>query len=280
MSAKAKLQPVQIKAFQAQIWAFYKVSGRHKLPWRKTKKPYKIVVSEVMLQQTQVSRVLKKYPQFLKVFPTVEFLAKAPLSEIIKVWQGMGYNRRARYLRDTAQKIMSDHKGQVPKTKDELLSLPGIGHYTANAILAFAHNEPCVFIETNIRRVFIHHFFTNKRGIGSKISDKEILPLIEATLNIKNPREWYYALMDYGAHLPKITHRNPNTQSKHYAKQSVFKGSLRELRGKIIRTLSNESKTLLRLKNICNNDPRIKEALDALIKERLIKYEKRKYQLA
>jgi len=229
-----------------------------------------------MLQQTQVSRVLEKYPEFLKKFPTVETLANAPLAEVLRVWQGMGYNRRARYLRESAQKILNDHRGQVPKDERALLSLPGVGHYTANAILAFAHNEPRIFIETNIRRVYISHFFENR----SEVSDKEILTTVEQTLDTKNPREWYYALMDYGAHLPKVARKNSNTQSKHYTKQSTFKGSLRELRGKIIRALSDSPKSLRTLKVTCNNDSRTKEALDSLVKDALVKYEKRKYQLA
>lgn len=235
-----------------------------------------------MLQQTQVGRVIGKYVEFLKVFPSIDVLANASLAEVLRIWQGMGYNRRARYLHDAAQKIVNEHKGRVPRIEQELRALPGIGHYTANAIITFAHNEPRVFIETNIRRVFIHHFFRLQLGgLASKlVSDKEILPFVEATLDTGNPREWYYALMDYGAHLPKIARGNPNRQSKHYVRQSAFKGSLRELRGKIVRTLAEEPATFIALKWEYSNEPRTKEALDALIKDRLIKYEKRKYQLA
>lgn len=266
----------RIKVFQKLVWDFYHKKGRHDLPWRKTKDPYKILVSEVMLQQTQVARVREKYPEFLKKFPTVRTLAQAPLAEVLRVWQGMGYNRRAKYLYDAARVITHTHKGRVSRTEAELRALPGVGHYTANAILAFAHNEPRVFIETNIRRVYIHHFFKNKRGV----SDKKILKLVEETLDTKNPREWYYALMDYGAHLPKIVRKNPNTQSEHYTKQSTFKGSLRELRGKIIRALAEKPATLSALRLMCNNDIRIQAALDVLIKDKLVKYEKKKYQLA
>lgn len=276
MTTKAhKLDISEIRAFQAQIWAFYGHSGR-KLPWRNTQNPYKILVSEVMLQQTQVSRVLEKYPEFLKIFPTVNALAKAPLSDVLRTWQGMGYNRRAKYLHDAARTIVHEHKGRVPKTEQELLSLPGIGRYTANAVLAFAHNEPRVMIETNIRRVYIHQFFENKNDV----SDKNILSLVEATLDTKNSREWYYALMDYGSLLPKITKVNSNIQSKHYTKQSTFKGSLRELRGKIIRKLSNGAQTRQALNRVCGNDPRTKVALAGLISDKLIKYEKGKYTLA
>lgn len=276
MAKQPKLSPAQVKAFQAQIWAFYGHSGRQNLPWRQTKNPYKIMVSEVMLQQTQVSRVLEKYPQFLRVFPTVDILAKANLSEVLRVWQGMGYNRRGLALKRMAEKVMTNFKGKVPRKRHDLESLPGVGPYTAGAVRAFAFNEPEIFIETNIRRIYIHHFFNNKKGI----SDNEIMPLVEATLDSENPREWYGALMDYGSHLPKIAKKNSNTQSKHYMRQSMFKGSLRELRGKIIRTLGKESQTLVSLKRSCDNDNRIKEALDSLIKDGLINYEKRKYQLA
>ena len=276
MSQSPKLPKSKITAFQAQIWAFYTASGRHNLPWRKTKNPYKIIVSEVMLQQTQVSRVLEKYPEFLKMFPDIESLAKSPLSEVLHVWQGMGYNRRALALKRIAEEVIVKYNGKIPRTRAELQTLHGIGPYTAGAICTFAYNKPEIFIETNIRRIFIHHFFAESR----EVSDKEILPFVEATLDTKNPREWYYALMDYGAHLPKITKTNSNKQSKHYLKQSTFKGSLRELRGKIIRVLNGGASTLPSIEKISNNDPRTKEALEALKKDGLIKYEKRKYQLA
>lgn len=280
MTRSPNPSPAEIQAFQAQIWAFYGHSGRHNLPWRKTKNPYKILVSEVMLQQTQVSRVLEKYPQFLKKFPTVDTLAKASLSEVLKVWQGMGYNRRALALKRMAEQILNVHKGKIPRSRSELESLPGVGPYTAGAVRAFAFNEAEVFIETNIRRIFIHHFFQLGNETSKLVSDKEISPLVEATLDTKNPREWYYALMDYGAHLPKVARKNSNTQSKHYTKQSKFTGSLRELRGKIIRALGSNPESLVALKKVCDDDPRTKEALEALTKDKLIKYEKRKYQLA
>jgi A/G-specific adenine glycosylase len=169
---------------------------------------------------------------------------------------------------------------KAPKSVAALIeafeALPGIGPYTAGAIRAFAFDEPEVFIETNIRRVFIHQFFGDQEGIG----DKEILPLVEATLDRRQPREWYWALMDYGAQLPKLVQKNPNTQSKHYTKQSAFKGSLREMRGKIIRVLSEGSGTLVAIRRMCADDERTKETLGALIKDGLVHYEKRIYQLA
>lgn len=229
-----------------------------------------------MLQQTQVARVREKYPEFLKAFPNVRALAEAPLSRVLTVWQGMGYNRRARFLRDAAQMILREHSGRIPKTERELRALPGVGHYTANAVMTFAWNEPRVFIETNIRRIFIHHFFNDRRDVH----DNEIMPLVEQTLDHKDPREWYYALMDYGAHLPKVARINPNIKSEHYTKQSTFKGSLRELRGKIIRALTTKPHSLVALKKSCDNNPRTKEALVALAKDELIVHEKRTYRLA
>ncbi|MHB1118183.1 MAG: HhH-GPD family protein, partial [Minisyncoccota bacterium] len=198
------------------------------------KNAYKILISEVMLQQTQVARVLEKYPEFLQVFPTIKTLADAPLAQVLAVWQGMGYNRRALALKRLAEEIVAKHQGKIPNDRAELESLPGIGSYTAGAVRAFAFNKPEVFIETNIRRVFIHHFFGDKRGVN----DKEIFPLIERTLDCARVREWYWALMDYGAHLPKITETNPNRKSRHYTRQKPFEGSHRQLRGKMLKLLS------------------------------------------
>lgn len=271
-----KLPEDKVRAFQAEIWGFYERSGRHSLPWRKTRNAYKIMVSEIMLQQTQVARVLEKYPEFLKRFPRVETLAEASLSEVLISWQGLGYNRRAQYLWKSAQQIMSAHSGRIPKNYSGLRELYGFGDYTANAVLTFVHNEPRAFIETNIRRVFIHHFFNERGGV----SDAEILPLVEATIYKENPREWYYALMDYGAQLPRLAQGNANTQSKHYVRQSAFKGSLRELRGKVIRFLSTGAKSLREIQQLSGDDPRTKEVVVALQKEKFIVYEKRKYKLA
>jgi A/G-specific adenine glycosylase len=191
------------------------------------------VVSEIMLQQTQAPRVIKKFESFMKRFPDWNSLAKAPTIEVLKEWQGLGYNRRALNLQRLAQSI----NGKLPNTYEELLELPGIGPNTAGSVLAFAFNIPHPFIETNIRTVFIHFFFKNSRG---KVHDKKLMPLIEEALrdkrNQKNPREWYYALMDYGCYL-KQTEINPSRKSKHHVKQSKFKGSNRELRSHILKLI-------------------------------------------
>ena len=233
----AKKVSKTILSFQKLVWQYYKKEGRS-LPWRKTKDPYFIMVSEFMLQQTQVGRVVDKYSAFIKKFPTIQKLAKAPLSDVIILWQGLGYNRRAKYLHDAAKQIVEKYKGVVPHRESELTALPGIGVYTARAIGAFAFSQPSVVIETNIRSVFIYHFFKTKE----KVSDKELLPLIQESLDMKNPREWYFALMDYGTHI-KQNHGSLVGKSLHFVKQKPFKGSEREVRGKIVRLLVKKSLT-------------------------------------
>jgi A/G-specific adenine glycosylase len=205
------------------------------MPWRETTDPYQILVSEIMLQQTQVERVLKKFPEFIRSFPDFGTLAAAPLADILAVWQGMGYNRRAIALQKCAIRVMQDYQGRVPDDSETLATFPGIGRATAGSIAAFAFNIPVVFIETNIRRVFIHFFFPASATVG----DTEILPLVEQTLYRKNPRIWYWALMDLGASL-KNSVSNPNRRSAHYSRQSPFIGSDRKIRGSILRILLEE----------------------------------------
>lgn len=219
---------MNILEFKKTIWSHYKQNKRN-LPWRKTRDPYKILVSEIMLQQTQSYRVEPKYKSFLEKFPTVEMLAKARLHVVLQEWQGLGYNRRALYLKKCAETLVKKYSGKFPKDLNTLLELPGIGKATAGDIMAFAWNIPTVFIETNIRSVFIHFFF---KGI-EQVSDKEILSLVEKTLDAKNPREWYWALFDYGVLLKKTG--NPNKKSIHYAKQTKFIGSFRQKRAQVLR---------------------------------------------
>lgn len=237
------------------------------MPWRGEKDPYKVLVSEIMLQQTQVSRVTEKYQEFLCAFPTILSLSVASLSQVLRAWQGLGYNRRARFLHECAKDVMKSHKGNIPRDYESLLSLPGIGKGTAGSLSAFAFNLPVVFIETNIRRIYIHHFFSQQEVV----SDKELLPLIEQTVDIKNPREWYYALMDYGAYL-KSQVPNPNKKSKHYTKQSKFEGSNREVRGAIVKYLSQNVKTNKRTLHIKLGFEQVgfEYALHSLVKEGLV----------
>ena len=217
--------------FRNTVYDYYARHGRD-LPWRRASEPYRILVSEIMLQQTQVSRVLTKYDLFLRHFPTVFALAKAPLYKVIAAWQGLGYNRRALALKRLAQAVVSHYAGKIPERLEELQLLPGIGKATAGAICAFAFNQPAVFIETNIRSVFIHHFF---KGCAH-VDDDELLPYVERELDRRNPRRWYSALMDYGVYL-KEQNPNPSRKSSHYVKQSPFQGSDRQVRGQIIKIL-------------------------------------------
>jgi len=221
----------KIRAFRVKIRAHYRRHAR-KMPWRETRDPYRILVSEIMLQQTQVDRVRAIYASFLGAFPDVAALASAPLERVIAAWQGLGYNRRAVALHRCACIIEREHRGSIPDDTAALDALPGIGAATAAAIRAFAFDAPVVFIETNIRRVFIHEFFSGREAVA----DAELLPLIAAALDRGSPREWYYALMDYGSALARRV-PNPNRRSRSYTRQSRFEGSDRQLRGAILRAL-------------------------------------------
>ncbi|MDH4232575.1 MAG: A/G-specific adenine glycosylase, partial [Nitrospirota bacterium] len=262
------LTPQTIRAFQGLVYEHYSGNARTLLPWRKTRNSYRILVSEIMLQQTQVERVLGKYKVFIRTFPDFLSLANAPLSDILKVWQGLGYNRRAVALKKIALAVMEENRGRLPVKQEELLRLPGIGRYTASAILTFAGNQPHIFIETNIRRIFIHFFFRDRETV----SDAEILPLIEKTLDYGNPREWYYALMDYGAVLKK-TIENPNRKSARYRRQSPFHGSNRQLRGLIIKALiRNPGISQKKLVKQIGSDPeKTEKNLSLLLKEGFLK---------
>ena len=223
--------------FQKMIYAYFK-NNRRDFPFRKEISPYNVLVSEIMLQQTQTGRVAEKYLEFKEEFPDFLSLSNAPNEKLLKVWQGMGYNRRALALKQIAKTVITDFNGNLPDSVDILKTFPQIGHNTASSIVAFAYNKPSIFIETNIRRVYIYYFFPKKKHIN----DKDILPIVENTVDKDNPREWYYALMDYGVMLKK-THPELNKRSSHYRKQSPFKDSNRQIRGKILKILTSESLT-------------------------------------
>ena len=251
--------------FQQTVWDYYHEHGRD-LPWRNPEPdgsydPYKIMVSEVMLQQTQAARVIPKYHEFLMRFPTAHQLAAAPLADVLVAWSGLGYNRRAKFLWQASQQIGE----RFPDTIQGLTALPGVGINTAGAILAYAHNQPVVFIETNIRSVYIHHFFADR----DDIHDKELTSLVADTLDREHPREWFWALMDYGVYL-KATIGNSSRSSKHYAKQSTFQGSKRQIRGQVIKWLTLSPSTLRELKAGITDD-RVQAVVDDLIHEELIR---------
>ena len=222
-------------SFRRIVWHYGKIQGRNNLPWRKTRNPYRVLVSEVMLQQTQVSRVVPLYRTFLKKFPSLRALARAELAEVLTAWQGLGYNRRAKMLLEAAQILVAErHGGVVPRDPSLLETLPGIGRYSARAVSVFAFNEEYVFVETNVRTAVLHHFFPRRRVV----QDKEIEALLLCMLPKNRAREWYGALMDYGAYL-KRRGVHLNKQSAHYHTQKSFTGSPRQARGALLRALTD-----------------------------------------
>lgn len=260
--------------FKKIVWSYYKKNKRF-MPWREDTSGYSVFVSEIMLQQTQVLRVLEKYPQFMKAFPTFSSLANSNTKKLLSIWQGMGYNRRALYLQKGAQIICKEYYCKLPDDPDELDKLPGIGQATARAMCVFAFNKSFSYIETNIRRIYIHHYFADK----VEVPDEDLFPIVERTLDRKSPREWYWALMDYGSYLGNQID-NPNRQSKHYQKQQKFKGSLREVRGKILKMLLKKTYSKEELEQYYNQDKRLFVALSQLEKEGFIKEEEGQYIIA
>jgi A/G-specific adenine glycosylase len=304
-----------IERFRERVWEFYRDHGRD-LPWRREVTPYGVFVSEIMLQQTQVARVLARWGRWLKRFPDFEALAAASVAEVLAEWQGMGYNRRALWLKAAAGMVMGEFGGELPQDPEVLVRLPGVGPNTAESVAAFAYGWPSVFVETNIRRVFIHHFGElaplllapehpasvrrtpsvssgeavaepapgSQQGVPAPlpasypervISDAQLRPLIEAALDRESPREWYWALMDYGADLAKRV-PNPNRRSKHYNVQSKFEGSVRQLRGEVLRRLLAGPKTMVELGM---EDERLPMVLAALVKEGFVTREGQMYVL-
>jgi A/G-specific adenine glycosylase len=272
-----EITPQEIRHFRRVIYQYYRKHGRNNLLWRNTDNPYHILVSEIMLQQTQVERVMGKYEQFIAAFPDFSSLSSATLREVLAVWQGMGYNRRAAALKNSAHIVMAEFGGMLPPSVDVLVKLPGIGKTTAAAIAAFAFHQPTVFIETNIRSVFIHFFFKDR----DDVRDAEILPLIEKTLDASDPREWYYALMDYGVMLKKY-YENPGRRSAHHQKQSPFKDSNRQLRGMILNTmLAHPNISLKEMTGKLDSDPeRIEAGLLQLQEEGFVKKKGKGFSIA
>jgi A/G-specific adenine glycosylase len=263
-----------------KVWAYYDAHGRHDLPWRKTKDAYKIMVSEIMLQQTQVDRVRPFYKELLEQFPTIGALAAAPLGDVLRAWQGLGYNRRAKMLHQAAQMVVNELGGKMPKSIEGLQVLPGIGPYTARAIAAFAYNHDTVFVETNLRTVVLHEFFPAR----TDVPDAEILAVLERAYPKssagRGARDWYAALMDYGAFLKRSGVRT-NARAKAYTKQSTFTGSSRQARGAVLRALAKGPLPLKRLTLLLGDDRVLQMVaqIGRLYKEGLIEKEGTKYRL-
>lgn len=235
------------------------------MPWRESTDPYLVLVSELMLQQTQVERVIPKFNSFIARFPDVFGLASASLADVLIAWSGLGYNRRAKYLHLAAQKIVTDYGGLVPSTQAELVGLLGVGPNTAAAVLAYGFNQPVVFVETNIRTVYFYHFFED----ATSVSDQALREVVRATLDSTQPRQWYWALMDYGNDL-KRRGVGQITKSSHYKKQSPLQGSLREVRGQILRRLTRGDATEAELRSELETDGRFAAALADLIRDGLV----------
>lgn len=253
----------QVEELRDIVWTYYAAHGRS-MPWRLDHSPYRVLVSELMLQQTGVARVVPKFESFVTRFPDVAALARAPLADVLAAWQGLGYNRRARFLHEAAR-IIVRNGGRFPDTLDGLTALPGVGPNTAGAVLAYAFDRPAVFVETNLRTILFHHFFADR----TDVTDRELEPLLRELLPDANYREWYWALMDYGAHL-KATAGGRLDVSRHYKKQSPLKGSVREVRGLIIRSLVAGPLDEPALRHQAGDDERFGPALDGLLRDGLV----------
>lgn len=224
----------EIRNFQTMIFSWWQ-NNKRDLPWRYTHDPYKILVSECMLQQTQVSRVMAIYEIFLQTFPTIFDLSQASLAQVLIAWQGLGYNRRAKFLHQAAQKIVLDYQGEFPKDVSSLLSLPGVGTYTAHAILVFSFRKDVALLDTNIRKIIVYYFFKGKSTTDSILSNvaQQLVPKGKSW-------EWHQALMDFGSLvLPEVLKQNGIVIP--VPKQSKFIGSRRYYRGKILNLLRIKS---------------------------------------
>lgn len=271
-NVKQKINDQKAARFFDDLMTYFQKNKRD-LPWRKTTDPYEIMVSEIMLQQTQVNRVIPKYQAFLRQFPDVEVLAAATLAEVLGLWSGLGYNRRAKFLHQAAQKVTTDFEAIMPETATDLVSLPGIGKNTAGAILAYAYDRPVVYVETNIRTVLLRHYFADQ----TDISDKDLEGILrELITQVESAREFYWAMMDYGTFL-KTTDNNI-ARSKHYVKQSKFTGSKRQIRGQIIKILVDSPQSFEALQKSID-DQRFPAVLEELIGEQLILQKSNRYSL-
>jgi len=266
----------EIAAFRERVYAHYRASGRHDLPWRQTRDPYAVLVSEVMLQQTQVSRVVPYYEEWMLSFPAPCALAAAPLEAVLRVWQGLGYNRRAVALKRAAEVIEAEHAGAVPREREALLALPGVGPATASGVRVFAFGEPDLYLETNVRAALLHEFFAD----ADDVPDSALVPVLEQALDTGDPRRWYWALLDYGAHL-KRTVPNPSRRSRHHARQSPFEGSHRQVRSRVLRAAIDEPGSTLHelaLSSGCQPD-RVARALSELVAEGFLEETEGRYRV-
>ena len=223
------ISPDAIAELQARILSWYAVNRRD-LPWRHTTDPYAILVSEIMLQQTQVARVIPKFAMFMAAYPRLDDLAKAPLDDVLRLWRGLGYNNRARRLRDCAAAVTEagERPATLPRSLTSLQALPGIGAYTARAVLAFAHNDDVAAVDANVRRVLTHEL-----SLPAELGGRGLQMVAEAVLPRGRSRDWHNGLMDYGAVVltARATGIAPRTR------QSAFEGSRRWYRSRLLQAL-------------------------------------------
>ena len=271
-----KLSQKRIVSFRRRVWSSYR-QHRRDFPWRRTDNPYRITISEVMLQQTQAQRVAPKYEAFVRHFSNWQALARASASAVLRQWSGLGYNRRAVALRDLARAVVREHNGKLPRGQEALEALPGIGPATAAAIRAFAFGEQSVYLDTNVRGVYIYEFFPDV----PTVSDAALVPLIQQTLVGRSAREWYYALLDYGAWL-KASRPNPTRRSAHYVRAGAFEGSSRQLRGRIVAVLlAAGSMTRAQVVSALGVErDRVTVSLDALERDGLLRRQAGSFALA
>lgn len=256
-----------IRSFQQTILSFYEENGRD-LPWRQTQDPYKIWVSEVMLQQTQVSRVIPKYTSWVDDYPTIPSLANATFKDVLQHWNGLGYNNRARWLHNAAQRLADENTG-LPRDEDALQDLPGIGPYTARAIKIFAYNDDVVTVDTNIRRVLL-----SELGLDEDLKEQDLYDVARQALPRGKSRKWHNALMDYGA-MVATSHEtgiSPTTS------QSAFDGSVRQVRGEILRRLQEQAVERHRVEDVYPE--RAEQAIQGLIDDEMIEIDGSKLRLA
>ncbi len=267
---------LSFRRFRSIVFHYY-FGHRREFPWREEITPYRVFVSEVMLQQTQTVRVVPKFADFITQFPDFESLAGADFSDVLRAWKGLGYNRRARYLQEAAVIVADRFAGLLPEDPELLITLPGIGPATAASICTFAFNAPLAFIETNIRTVYIHFFFRHETGVD----DRQIIHLVNQTVDKEQPREWYYALMDYGVML-KRTIGNLNRRSKHYSRQSRFEGSDRQLRGKMLQLLLDSGTVMIddTVHLLGESAERIDRIIASLCRDNLVLKEKNRLKLS
>lgn len=265
-----------LHSFVQFILGFYKQYGRT-FAWRQTSDAYRILLSEVMLQQTQTTRVQPKYTLFLSIWPDFEALAKTSLDELLFHWKGLGYNRRALNLLKSARATEA-WNWTIPNDRTIIASLPGVGKATTAALLSFCYNERAIYLETNIRRVLLHCFYPESMGIA----DKELeLLLAKLCDEVDDYKTWYYALMDYGVLLKTLV-PNANVRSAHYSKQGKFENSNRQIRGQLIHLLSDtgpkQAEVILQLLSRFEEE-RVMDCLDQLKAEGFVQETEQVYSI-